>query len=226
MPAAWYTASSPLDDQRVVEQLDFEVVLVDAGEIHGDLERRACFGHVRGGTPAGLQQQAQALVLPRSAEGPRLAADAQACRAVGQASVTHVRFRVPSIVPAGFGLSIEWRVKHRQNSVSIWTPRGSDQPTITPPLRCGMAPALHSLRCMSLLQTRPLEGVEVSVVSEVPDLVEPVRTTLRICGADTVTAAASCRQLMQQREGRRADAIIVDSLTKDLDVRFSRGPTT
>jgi len=25
---------------------------------------------------------------------------------------------------------------------------------------------------------------------------------------------------MQQREGRRADAIIVDSLTKDLDVRF------
>jgi hypothetical protein len=47
-----------------------------------------------------------------------------------------------------------------------------------------------------------------------------VRTTLRICGADTVTAAASCRQLMQQREGRHADAIIVDSLTKDLDVRF------
>jgi len=73
---------------------------------------------------------------------------------------------------------------------------------------------------MSFLSTRPLEGVEVFVVSEVPDLVELVRTTLRICGTDTVTAAASCRQLMQQREGRRADAIIVDSLTKDLDVRF------
>ena len=83
-----------------------------------------------------------------------------------------------------------------------------------------MALALHSLGCMSFLQTRPLEGVEVSVVSEVPDLVALLQTTLRICGVDTVTAAASCRQLMQQREGRRADAIIVDSLTKDLDVRF------
>jgi hypothetical protein len=73
---------------------------------------------------------------------------------------------------------------------------------------------------MSFFSTRPLEGVEVSVVSEVPDLVALLQTTLRICGADRVTAAASCRQLMQQREGRRADAIIVDSLTKDLDVRF------
>ena len=83
-----------------------------------------------------------------------------------------------------------------------------------------MALALHSLGCMSFLQTRPLEGVEVSVVSEVPDLVELLQTTLRICGADTVTAAASCRQLMQQRDGRHIDAIIVDSLTRDLDVRF------
>ena len=79
---------------------------------------------------------------------------------------------------------------------------------------------MHSLRCMSLLQTRPLEGVEVSVVSEVPDLVELLQTTLRICGVDAVTAAASCRQLMQQRDGRHIDAIIVDSLTRDLDVKF------
>jgi hypothetical protein len=73
---------------------------------------------------------------------------------------------------------------------------------------------------MSFLQARPLEGVDVSVVSEVPDLVELLQTTLRICGADAVTAAASCGQLMQQRDGRHVDAIIVDSLTRDLDVRF------
>ena len=83
-----------------------------------------------------------------------------------------------------------------------------------------MALALHSLRCMSFLQTRPLEGVDVSIVSEVPDLVELLQTTLRICGVDAVTAATSCRQLMQQRDGPRVDAIIVDSLTRDLDVRF------
>jgi hypothetical protein len=83
-----------------------------------------------------------------------------------------------------------------------------------------MALALHSLRGMSFLQTRPLEGVDVSVVSEVPDLVELLQTTLRICGAGAVSAAASCRQLMRQREGGRADVIIVDSLTQDLDVRF------
>ena len=83
-----------------------------------------------------------------------------------------------------------------------------------------MALALHSLRCMSFLQARPLEGVDVSIVSEVPDLVELLQTTLRICGVDAVTAATSCRQLMQQREGRHVDAIIVDSLTRDLDVRF------
>jgi len=53
-----------------------------------------------------------------------------------------------------------------------------------------MALALHSLGRMSFLQTRPLEGVEVSVVSEVPDLVELLQTTLRICGVDAVTAAA------------------------------------
>lgn len=58
------------------------------------------------------------------------------------------------------------------------------------------------------------------VVSEVPDLVELLQTSLRICGAGAVSAAASCRQLMRQREGGRADAIIVDSLTKDLDVSF------
>jgi hypothetical protein len=83
-----------------------------------------------------------------------------------------------------------------------------------------MALALHSLRCMSFFSTRPLEGVDVSIVSEVPDLVALLQTALRICGADAVTAASSCRQLMQQREGRGSDAIIVDSLTKDLDVRF------
>ena len=83
-----------------------------------------------------------------------------------------------------------------------------------------MALALQSLECMSLLQTRPLEGVDVAIVSEVPDLVQLLQTTLRICGAGAVRAAASCRQLMQQRAGRGADAIIVDSLTKDLDVRF------
>ena len=60
----------------------------------------------------------------------------------------------------------------------------------------------------------------MSVVSEVPDLVELLQTTLRICGAGAVSAAASCRQLMRQREGGRADVIIVDSLTQDLDVRF------
>jgi hypothetical protein len=73
---------------------------------------------------------------------------------------------------------------------------------------------------MSFLQSRPLEGVDVSVVSEVLDLVELLQSTLRICGADAVTAAASCRQLMQKREGRGSDVIIVDSLTRDLDVRF------
>ena len=83
-----------------------------------------------------------------------------------------------------------------------------------------MALALQSLECMSLLQTRPLEGVDVAIVSEVPDLVQLLQTTLRICGAGAVRAAASCRQLMQQRAGRGADAIIVDSLTRDLDVRF------
>jgi len=35
-----------------------------------------------------------------------------------------------------------------------------------------------------------------------------------------VAAAASGRELMKQREGRGGDAIIVDSLTRDLDVRF------
>jgi hypothetical protein len=73
---------------------------------------------------------------------------------------------------------------------------------------------------MSFLETRPLEGVDVSVVSEVPDLRELIHTTLRMCGAGAVTAAASCRELMTQRERRGGDAIIVDSLTRDLDVRF------
>jgi hypothetical protein len=73
---------------------------------------------------------------------------------------------------------------------------------------------------MSFLETRPLDGVDVSIVSEVSDLRDLMRTTLRMCGAGGVTTAASCRQLMQQREGRGCDAIIVDSLTRDLDVRF------
>jgi hypothetical protein len=47
-----------------------------------------------------------------------------------------------------------------------------------------------------------------------------MHTTVRVCGAGAVTAAESCGQLMKQREGKRSDAIIVASLTRDLDVRF------
>ena len=52
----------------------------------------------------------------------------------------------------------------------------------------------------------------MSVVSEVLDLVELLQSTLRICGADAVTAAASCRQLMQKREGRGSDVIIGETI--------------
>jgi len=65
---------------------------------------------------------------------------------------------------------------------------------------------------------RPLDGVDVSIVSEVPELLEVIQTTLRLGGAGSITAAMSCGELMQRRRG--ADAIIVDTLTRDLDVRF------
>jgi hypothetical protein len=71
---------------------------------------------------------------------------------------------------------------------------------------------------MAFLETRPLEGVDVSIVSEVPELLEVVQTTLRLGGAGIITAATSCGELMNGRRG--ADAIIVDTLTRDLDVRF------
>jgi hypothetical protein len=71
---------------------------------------------------------------------------------------------------------------------------------------------------MAFLETRPLEGVEVSIISEVPELLELIQTTLRLGGADAVTAATSCGELMKRQRG--ADAIIVDTLTRDLDVRF------
>src|SRR5437879_3389264 len=86
-----------------------------------------------------------------------------------------------------------------------------------------MALALQSLECMSLLQTRPLEGVDVAIVSEVPDLVQLLQTTLRICGAGAVSAAASCRQLMQQRAGRGADAFSAWALIRRR--RRSTAPT-
>jgi hypothetical protein len=71
---------------------------------------------------------------------------------------------------------------------------------------------------MAFWETRPLGGVEVSIVSEVPELLEVIETTLRLGGAGTITAATSCGELMKRRRG--ADAIIVDTLTRDLDVRF------
>lgn len=71
---------------------------------------------------------------------------------------------------------------------------------------------------MAFLETRPLDGVEVSIVSEVPELLEVIQTTLRLGGVGTITAATSCGELMKRRSG--ADAIIVDTLTRDLDVRF------
>ena len=67
---------------------------------------------------------------------------------------------------------------------------------------------------MEFLETRPLEGVDVSIVSDVPELVEVIETTLRLGGAGTITAAPSCGELMKSRRG--ADAIVVDSLTRDL----------
>ena len=71
---------------------------------------------------------------------------------------------------------------------------------------------------MAFLETRPLDGVDVSIVSEVRELVDVIKTTLRLGGASTITAATSCSELMKCRHG--ADAIVVDSLTRDLDVRF------
>ena len=71
---------------------------------------------------------------------------------------------------------------------------------------------------MAFLETRPLDGVQISIVSEVPELVDVIETTLRLCGAGIITAAASCGELMRRRRG--ADVIVVDSLTRDLDVRF------
>ena len=71
---------------------------------------------------------------------------------------------------------------------------------------------------MAFLERRPLDGVDVSIVSEVPELLEVIQTTLRLSGAGSITAAMSCGELMQRRGG--ADAIIVDTLTRDLDVRF------
>jgi hypothetical protein len=92
-----------LDDEAVVEQLDVEIVFVDARQIHRDLDGPRRLGHVRCRPPAGLHQQAEGLVLPRRAKRPGLRGDAQGCGAVGHASVAH---EAHSIVRAAFRLSI------------------------------------------------------------------------------------------------------------------------
>src|SRR5262249_25047949 len=89
VPAARGQMSASLDDQAVVEELDLEVVLIDTREVHRHLDRPGRLGDIRGRPPARLDQQAERLVLPRSAERPRLRGDAQRCGAIGHASITH-----------------------------------------------------------------------------------------------------------------------------------------
>src|SRR6059036_2432467 len=95
---------APLDDQPVVEQLDLEVVLVDAREVHRDFDGARRLGHVRGGPPARLHEEAEGLVLPRPAERPGLAGEAERRRTIGHASIAHCAH---SIVRAHSRLSIE-----------------------------------------------------------------------------------------------------------------------
>jgi len=81
--------AAPFDDQRVLEELHLDVVLVDTGEVHDDLDRGRRLVRVRIGPPAGLHQQAQAIARPDVAEGPRRTGAHDHRIAVTHASISH-----------------------------------------------------------------------------------------------------------------------------------------
>src|SRR5262249_58332807 len=78
-----------LDDQGILEELHLEVVVVDAGELHDDLDRRGRLVRVGIRTPAGLDQEAKALALPDLADRPGLARTQYHRVPVAEASVAH-----------------------------------------------------------------------------------------------------------------------------------------
>src|SRR6059036_3549024 len=78
--------------------------LDDAREVHRDFDGARRLGHVRGGPPARLHEEAEGLVLPRPAERTGLAGEAERRRTIGHASIAHCAH---SIVRAHSRLSIE-----------------------------------------------------------------------------------------------------------------------
>src|SRR5215469_2818384 len=77
------------DDERVLEDLYLEVVLVDAREVDDHLDRARRLVRVRVGPPPGLDEHSRPLARPDLAEGPHLTRSYRQRVSIAQVPVSH-----------------------------------------------------------------------------------------------------------------------------------------
>src|SRR5258705_1159588 len=82
--------AATFDDQRVLEELHLEVVLVDTREVHDDLHRRRGLVRVRIRAPSRLDAKGLTIARPYLGDRPRLARAYRHRVTVTQAPIAHL----------------------------------------------------------------------------------------------------------------------------------------
>src|SRR5262249_37812891 len=121
----------PFDHQRVLEELQLEVGLVDTGEVHDDLDRARRLVQVGLGPPARLHEPAHGAAQPDLTERVALARAHHDRVAVAQAPVTHGCYpRFIVLVACLRGQSAGWRARlSRRRELGSWVDHWRTRPS-------------------------------------------------------------------------------------------------